>query len=371
MKGGPVARPTGGTPAPAPTPSWRPGEIPSAKPVNVGAILGALQSGQSGGGGGYGGAIVPVHNPQPNYWPSQNAMGGGNGFAGGTGWAGTNVGASSTNGISQWGGDSAQNAPNPFQQPTSGGSTMTPLGTLAGAYQSAQDEARAANEERYKNILAGYDDRWNRAMGQLEGVGNQQREDMNRRYDNNKGEIAQSLVARGMSNSTVKDNIEAGNERERNQASNRLEEALTRERLGYDTGLQGDLLQFMERRNDTYPDLNQLLQLAQMMGVATPQGGGGMMGGVSPANGFVAPGGFGMGGGGFVGGGGANNPQALNAAQQMMLQQNMQGFQFNPNSSLSAYQQKLLQQNMQKAQGTSPQPSYIGDVSAYPGYSYA
>lgn len=326
---------------PAAPEAWKPASPPSAKPVSVGAILGALQSGQSGYGGG---AVVPVHNPQPNYW--NYAANGGIGFMGGLG--GAALGGGGGNAMNQgWAGDRVQEQ-NPYasQQQSA---QMSPLGSLANAYQTAQDEARAANEQRYENILGGYQDRYDRAMSQLQGVGEQQRTDLNRRYNSNKGEIATSLVARGMSNSTVKDNLEAGNERERDNSLNRLEESLTRERLGYDTQLRDDQLKFMERRNDTYPDLNQLLQLAQMMGLATPQGAsfGGMGGGGTSANGFPAPGNFGMGGGG---GGGQGGGQPLNPFQQNVLQQNLAkaGAQLNPNSTLTPYQQILLAQNQQK-----------------------
>lgn len=321
MKGGPrpvAQRPGMAAPA-AQQDAWKPVSPPSAKPVSVGAIMGALQSTQAPQVLG----VVPVHNPQPNYW--NYAANGGLGFLGGTGWAGTGNNTGSNAMQQGWAGDRVQEQANPFTQPSGGSAPMSPLGALANAYQTAQDEARQANEQRYENILGGYQDRWQRAMAQLQGVGDQQRKDLNQRYDNNKGAVDQSLIARGMSNSTVSDSLKMGNERERNNAINRLEESLTRERLGYDTGLQGDLLQFMERRNDTYPDLNQLLQLAQMMGVATPQGasmGGGMgggMGGAVPANGFPAPGNFGVNFGG--GGGGGNRP--LNLAQLQWLNQNI------------------------------------------------
>lgn len=358
MKGGVVPRPSG-TPAPATsTPAvapWSPAKIDAPQQVNVGAALGSI------GGGSSGGYIVPVHNPQPNYWPSQNAMGGGNGFAGGTGWAGTNVGASATNGISQWGGDNAQNAPNPFAQAVSG-PAMTPEQQLAASYQQAQQSALDANQKRYDDILAGYGNTLDRTRARLEGLGDQQKQDLSAQYDRNSGRINSDLVARGMSNTTVKDNLIQGNERERAAANNRLQEALTREYVGYDTGLEKDRLQFMERRSDPYPDFDQMIRLSQMMGAAGNGAGGvGMGGGVSPANGFAAPGGFGINQvGGMMGGGGGNQ---LNPFQLMLLQQNMQnsGTQFNPNSNLNPYQQILLQQNLQRQQGGST-PSYYGDV---------
>jgi hypothetical protein len=188
-------------------------------------------------------------------------------------------------------------------------------------------------------------------------MGAQETADINERFNNNAQAQRQSLVSRGLSNSTVLDTMAAGNERERGAELRRHNEGLRREqmgadmalsgdalqygeratgqRVGIDSGLSGDalnfreransnrntsnamltgdMLQFMERRDDTYPNYQQLQQLAQGLGQAgagAGGGGGGMMAGApiyqSPQQmGYQIPGAaYGMmGGGGYSGGG--------------------------------------------------------------------
>ncbi|MCA9366697.1 hypothetical protein KC887_00325 [Candidatus Kaiserbacteria bacterium] len=340
--------------SPAAGQGWQPYTPPSAtRPVDLSAALaGYLGNAGSGGGGGSGGQFV--HNPQPNYFPSYHNSG--IGFGGGTGWAGTSVGGYSpgsgsgqTQFTQQTGfvgtGDPGFGNINWKNQMKASG--QSPLGALVSEYQRAQNDAVQANEQRYQNILAGYNDRWQRAMSELANVGNQQRADLNRGYDAMAGQINANSIDRGLSNSTVRDTMLMGNQRERSMASNRLEEALTRERLGYDTGLQGDLLQFMERRNDTYPQLGQLTDLARMLGMATPSGGGGGGGLASIPIGNNAPAGN-RGGNPFLPVPMPNNMQFPgNAFQQQARIDNMgAAYQFyDPSSPLTAYQQKILYEN--------------------------
>lgn len=154
-----------------------------------------------------------------------------------------------------------------------GGGGNGQLSDLISEYQKAHDKANAANEARYRDILAGYQDRYSRSMANLAGMGEQEAKDIDEAAKHRAAALRQSLVARGLSNSTVMDNLEQGVERERVNDMGRLQERLRNQMIGFDTSLSGDTLGFMERREDTGPDLNQLLQLSQMLGGSGLAGG--------------------------------------------------------------------------------------------------
>ncbi len=245
---------------------------------------------------------------------------------------------------------------------------------LLDSFDEANSEANEANEGRYNDILEGYlaqltganqtldetstglgnaenvlSDRWNRVGSALEagegnlesrfqdvsgrlgeseqglqdilsGLGGQQREDINRRYDQQAGDLEQGLINRGLGNTTLRSNTLMGNNERRGNELDRLRDSLAREQttqgnqalnrgLGLDTlglgqqensigrrsqyGLQGQqfgertidrmlgqdaqrlnvpanlstgMLQFQERRTDQGPDLGQLTDLASQFG---------------------------------------------------------------------------------------------------------
>lgn len=160
-------------------------------------------------------------------------------------------------------------------------------------WQQAYDQAKQANEARYQDILGGYQQRYQRGMDMLSGLGQQQARDINELYDQQAGQQSQDLIGRGLGNSTVMQTMQTGNNRERNADLARLNDQVRQQALQADSGLSADELQFMERRNDQYPDYGLMAQLAQGMGAAGYGAGGG------------------SGGGGFGGGGGYLSPQQL------------------------------------------------------------
>ena len=134
------------------------------------------------------------------------------------------------------------------------------------AYQSAMDRANQENEARYRDILEGQQARYERGMGLLEGAGNQERADINEAYDAQGAALRQGVISRGLGNSSVSDTMQMGNLRERSNSMGRLNDRLIQQRMAADAQLSGDVLNFMERREDSGPDYNQLAQLAQMLG---------------------------------------------------------------------------------------------------------
>jgi hypothetical protein len=122
-------------------------------------------------------------------------------------------------------------------------------GNLMDEFQTAQDEARAATEERYQEALAN-----------LEGVGTQESADINTRFDSSGSAVNQSLVSSGLAGTTVMPSMQRGVERERSAAQSRLATDLARERN-----------QIIQSRNDIGPDISTLINLLFQQGA----GGGG------------------------------------------------------------------------------------------------
>lgn len=139
-------------------------------------------------------------------------------------------------------------------------------GDVASDYQKAYDEAKAANEQRYQDILGGYRSRYGEAMDTMEGLGRQQRKDLRSDYGQQMAQQNQYLAARGLSGTSLQPTLQQGLIGKQGEAMTRLNESLKRERLGYQTGLSGDTLGFMERREDEYPDYAQMERLAKAQG---------------------------------------------------------------------------------------------------------
>jgi len=166
-----------------------------------------------------------------------------------------------------------------------GGGMGAGAGNIGNQFQSALNNARQANEARYQDILNGYQQRYQRGLGMLSGLGQQEGRDINELYDSQGAKINQDLIGRGLGNSSVIATMAMGNNRERNADLGRLNDRVRQQAMTTDAGLSGDELQFMERRNDVGPDLGLLAQLAQGMGAAgygQGGGGGGGMGGYMP-----------------------------------------------------------------------------------------
>lgn len=140
------------------------------------------------------------------------------------------------------------------------------LNNLMGEYQRAYNSARQTNEQRYQDILGGYRDRYGEAMGLLSGLGDQARRDVRSTWQTAETKGMQDLYARGMTNATLVPSMRMGYQREMTDAMGRLEEQLRREQLGWQTQLSGDTLGFMERRQDEYPSLESMANLAVAMG---------------------------------------------------------------------------------------------------------
>ena len=140
----------------------------------------------------------------------------------------------------------------------------------------------------------------------VDDYGDARREAINNRFDAQVSEAQQSLIDRGIFNSTVWDPVEAGIERERTFALNEVEERISDRSLNLEHKLYEEqkdvrsrilaarerlfsalqsasesrltqrntlvdaLARFMERRTDSYPDLTAVGNLAASLGSGTP-----------------------------------------------------------------------------------------------------
>ena len=154
-----------------------------------------------------------------------------------------------------------------------GSDTRTPQLGAAHAYDAAQAAANQSNEARYREILGGYQTRQGilapeieqmpghyasreqHIMGEMSGLGRAARADLNRRYDQEAGNVEQSLIDRGLGNTTVLGSMTRGVRDQQARAMHSLNEQLRRERLGYRTALSGDTLGSMERSIDARSNL--------------------------------------------------------------------------------------------------------------------
>lgn len=161
---------------------------------------------------------------------------------------------------------------------------------VLGESSAAQERARQANETRYQDILEGYQnrqseyepalnralgrvtegfsdltglagdlrgdlagvtqgyqDRFERNMGHLEGFGSQMREDIDRRMEQARARQRGTLVSAGLGNTTVQTAADRGIAETGSAEQRRLGEQLARLRLETDSALSGDALAAQER----------------------------------------------------------------------------------------------------------------------------
>lgn len=160
---------------------------------------------------------------------------------------------------------------------------------LLGQYVNSYNEGKAANESRYADILKGFTQREADANSLLAGMGDTAKLNLNRQYDQAGSSAAQSAIGRGLTNSSAALNMQRGIEADRARSLMAIDEGLRKQALDYRTSLSGDRLNFMAQRNDQYPGLDQIGQLAQYLSspTLTPGASGGTTATASTAGGTV------------------------------------------------------------------------------------
>jgi len=205
--------------------------------------------------------------------------------------------------------------------------------------QTAQNEAKQANESRYQDILQGSNDilgsnqaryadllsgsdkrygdlandsdaRRQRILNTLVGSGQQEATDIKQNWANQQAGAEQNLVSRGMANTTLRNDAGRAATKGMSNDLGRLQDRLRNTVAGYDASLSGDTLGiqgqgvqsalgignqaigdmtnlgqsklgFMERRTDEYPAGNDLMTLLgqyfpDLMNAGSANGGGNM-----------------------------------------------------------------------------------------------
>ena len=115
---------------------------------------------------------------------------------------------------------------------------------LAAQAQTASDEATAANESRYQEILSGY------------GISRDaEAADIRSDWQGQATQGDQDLISSGLAGTTVRPTMRAAYQRGETADLGRLNERVRRDRLG-----------FMERRTDAYPNQGLLAQIMASIG---------------------------------------------------------------------------------------------------------
>ena len=135
------------------------------------------------------------------------------------------------------------------QQQKLGEQAATGLSGMIGQYNTAYEEAKAANEQRYQAML-----------GITDTTTGQRAADIRSSYGEQGAQQQQQLARLGMSGTTIAPTMQMGVQREQQSALNRLADQM-----------QGTKLGIMERRTDEYPKSDIIMSLVQ----ALSQGGGG------------------------------------------------------------------------------------------------
>ena len=160
--------------------------------------------------------------------------------------------------------------PGPVPGGGGGGGAGGTQSSVMAEYRKAFDSAKAANEARYNQILSEYRNRYTRNLALLQGMGTQERMDIDQQFQGLSSRAGQDMVSRGLTGTTIAPTVQAGIARERAGAQGRLNERLRREQVDVDSRLSGDTLGFMERRNDEYPDPNLYMRLMEIEARTSP-----------------------------------------------------------------------------------------------------
>jgi hypothetical protein len=139
------------------------------------------------------------------------------------------------------------------------------------AAQGKMDEANAANEYRYaegKGELTGIRTR-NQDRATNWGIAAQA--DVAEQMKNALLDTQASLASKGLGGSTIYDSFALSEAQKTAREQQRISEMRDSRASDYDTRDTGNLVGFIERREDTGPDYMQLMQMAQQHGLAQQQ----------------------------------------------------------------------------------------------------
>jgi len=131
------------------------------------------------------------------------------------------------------------------------------------AQQAGEEEAHAKywNEYRYAQGLDFLNQRFENVMGQLAGYGDQESKDIRQQFTQARSKMEQSAIGTGLSGTTVRGAEFRGIQAEEATAIGRAREQSIKTRLGYESLLTSDIVNFVKDRTDTYPDVGAMANL--------------------------------------------------------------------------------------------------------------
>jgi|GEM_PF-5789069 len=221
---------------------------------------------------------------------------------------------------------------------------------LRNQYKSAYDTARKDNLARYDQGIKMHDDLYRRTMGDVDPAaranggaysiaatsqtpvkgywdtfGENQKKAIEQATKQNVATTQAAAADRGIYNTSTALNQMGSAQMEGQRLLADVEAKRAEGKLNTDATLTANKLDFIERRNDTYPDFNQLIALDRAVGSGTTEG---MYGG-------------GYGGGG---GGGSYDAEALSRKAQNAYMQPQSGFVYNAPQKSSTKEQDAMRQ---------------------------
>lgn len=158
----------------------------------------------------------------------------------------------------------------------------TGIGDLASTYQNNYSNALNFNQSLGNTINAGYNNAMQQQLGGQAGVmdtianyGKSARQDLIDQNASRMGDVTQSMIGRGLGNTTVLDSAQRGVNYDTQKGNLQLDDQLAAMKAGYqnqfiqqNTGQANAQSNFLERMTGAYPQAGLYAQLAQQYGAA-------------------------------------------------------------------------------------------------------
>ncbi len=168
-------------------------------------------------------------------------------------------------------------------------------------YTSAYQNALNINQQNYNNIMKGYQGLTSSVLGNIRGIGEAQAQAIEDVYAQQSGGAAQSLISRGLGNTTVANSVQRGLVLDREKAKTGLANQLAQLYAGYQSQLGLSQLGFMNSVSAPYPNPAAYADLLRQRGMVQqgkktgqggqlfPIGGGGGRSGPSTLDRWTGP----------------------------------------------------------------------------------
>jgi len=131
------------------------------------------------------------------------------------------------------------------------------------AQQTAEQQAEAKywNEYRYAQGLDFLEQRFGNVMGQLQGMGEEEKREIRDSFEALQGKLDQKSLGAGLTGTTVRGAQARGLNREQERALGEARETNLKQKLGYETILSSDIVNFIQQRSDAYPSVTDMANL--------------------------------------------------------------------------------------------------------------